>query len=128
MDKAALIAEMEATLPGFTGTESYTRIRYPWCSSFLLTDGAKYVAETAKAYWLMDAISSYQPKLVREHFQTWKLTVANGKAVLTATDGNDRKLATQEIDSTDFPLPEITLFVERSESLGGLVVFLPSEY
>ena len=122
-----IVAELEATLPGFTGTEGYTRIRYPW-ATILLTDGAKYLAETAKCYWLMDAISSYQPKLKTEYFQTWKLTVADGKGVLTATDGDDHKLATQDIPGTPFPLAEITLFVIRDEGLGGVVVLLPSEY
>src|SRR5512136_632426 len=76
-----LIAELEANLRHFTGTESYTNLRYAWLRSrFLLTDGAKYLAETAKAFWLMDAIASYQmnKQVAAEPFQVWKLT-ANEK-------------------------------------------------
>ena len=57
--KEQLAAELEANLPHFTGTENYTNLRYPWLRShFLLTDGAKYLAETAQAFWLMDAIAA----------------------------------------------------------------------
>ena len=124
--------QLEANLPNFTGTENYTNLRYPWLRShFLLTDGAKYLAETAKAFWLMDAIASHQTnKLVAaEPFQIWKLTVNEQKqATLTCTDGNETALVRQEIPYSDFPLSEIALYVEQSDYLAGRVVTLPSEY
>ncbi len=55
---------LDLDLSGFTGTDHY----YRWSSLFrncLLTDGTHYLAETAGAYWLMDAIASHQPKLRR---------------------------------------------------------------
>jgi hypothetical protein len=78
-----LAAEIEAALPHFTGTEEYHRIRYPWLrKDFLLTDGAKYLADKAgliggTAYWLIDIIASHQlnHKVASEGFQTWKLYV-----------------------------------------------------
>lgn len=124
--------QLEANLPHFTGTENYTNLRYPWLRShFLLTDGAKYLAETAKAFWLMDAIASHQTnKLVAaEPFQIWKLTVNEQKqAELVCTDGNETVLVRQEIPYSVFPLSEITLYVEQSDYLAGRVVMLPSEY
>lgn len=127
-----LAAELEANLPHFTGTESYTNLRYPWLRSrFLLTDGAKYLAETAKAFWLMDAIASHQTnkKVAAEPFQIWKLVVdEKQQATLTCTDGNENVLARQVIPYTDFPLNEITLYAEQSEYLTGRVVMLTSEY
>ena len=48
--KQALAAELEADLPHFYGTESYTNLSYPWLRKrFMLTDGTKYLAEKAKA-------------------------------------------------------------------------------
>ncbi|MEI7849359.1 MAG: DUF6876 family protein [Chloroflexota bacterium] len=127
-----LTKELVSSLPGFIGTESYTRLRYPFMKTvLLLTDGAKYMADTAKAYWLMDAIASYQiyPAVSAEPFQVWKLVVNEGrKATLTCTDGNFNPLSKMEIEFTDFPLPEITLYAEQSGYLGGRVIMLTSEY
>jgi hypothetical protein len=127
-----LATQLESELAGFIGTESYTNLRYPGLRKrFLLTDGAKYLAEKAKAYWLMDAIASHQTskQVAIEEFQFWKLDV-NEKhaAVLTCTDGNKKQLVRQEIPSTDFPLKTITLYAALDECLGGLVVMLTSEY
>lgn len=131
--KAKLAAELEANLPQYTGTESYTNLRYPWLNGkrFLLTDGAKYLAEKAGAFWLMDAIASHQinREVAAESMQFWKLVVdEDAKAILTCDDGNGKILVTQEIPYTNFPLAEIKLYVQESEYLAGLVVMLPSEY
>lgn len=73
-------------------SELEANLRYPWLRSrFLLTDGAKYLAETAQAFWLMDAIASHQTnkQVAAEPFQIWKLTVNEQKqAALTCTDGS----------------------------------------
>ena len=123
---------LEMELAHFTGTESYTNLRYPWLRKrFLLTDGSKYLAEKAKAYWLMDAIASHQihKQVVAEEFQFWTLTVNEKQAgVLTCTDGNNKELVRQEIPYTDFPLNSISLYAALDECLGGLVVMLTSEY
>lgn len=123
---------LTSNLQHFTGTETYTRLTYPWLeTNLLLTDGAKYLAETAGAFWLMDAIVFHQitPKVSCEPFQVWKLTVSeSGKSVLACTDGNENTLTNMVIDYTNFPLPEITLYAEQSDYLGGRVVMLTSEY
>lgn len=118
--------------PHFTGTESYTNLRYPWLRKrFLLTDGTKHLAEKAKAYWLMDAIASHQTSALvsTEVFQVWTLMVnEKHEAVLACTDGNNKDLARQPIPYTDFPLQSITLYASQDDYLGGLVVMLTSEY
>jgi len=84
-----LAAEIEAAMPHFTGTEEYHRMRYPWLrKDFLLTDGAKYLADKAgliggTAYWLIDIIASHQlnHKVASEGFQTWKLYVNHTEVV-----------------------------------------------
>lgn len=127
-----LAAELESELAHFTGTESYTNLRYPWLRKrFLLTDGAKHLAEKAKAYWLMDAIASHQTNksVAAEEFQFWKLTVGEKReAILICTDGNDHELVRQDIPFTNFPLNSISLYAALDEGLGGLVVMLTSEY
>ena len=124
--------ELTTELAHFTGTESYTNLRYPWLrTKFLLTDGTKYLAEQAKAFWLMDAIASHQTnqKVAAEPFQVWELTVSDKhEAVLTCTDGNKTTLVRQEIPATDFPLEKITLYAEQSDYLGGRIIMLTSEY
>jgi hypothetical protein len=69
-----------SNLDGFTGTEAY----HPWSILFrkaVLTDGAKYLADKAGAYWLMDVI-----------------------------DGNGNVLARQEIEYTNFPIKSYELY------------------
>ena len=131
-DPTTLAAELEAELAHFTGTETYTNLRYPWLrAKFLLTEGAKHLAEKAKAFWLMDAIASHQTNKVvaAEPFQVWILTVnEHRQATLTCNDGNNTLLTFQKIDYTNFPLSEITLYASQDEYLGGRVVMLTSEY
>lgn len=105
----------------FTGTESYHRLTA--LAKFVCTDGVKYVADNAGAYWLIDAIASYQPQLSGEDFQFWKLVVTGTKAVLTCTDGNNETpLISQNIPYTDFPAPCIEFYLTDN------VLMLLSEY
>lgn len=112
-----------ADLAQFTGTESWHRFGL---SKVTCTDGAKYLADGAGAYWLLDEIALNnmfgEGKLKGEEFQVWKLAVTGSTAVLTAEDGNGHKLFSKRIPFTDFPLPEITLWFT------GGVIMLPSEY
>lgn len=110
-------------LEGFTGTESY----YKGICGILFTDGIKYMAETGGAYWLIDAIASYQitSRIKAEPFQLWKLkkNTENNSAVLTMQPDSDQpEMVRQEIPFTDFPLDNITLYVCDN------VLLLPSEY
>ena len=119
----------------FTGTEGYHQWG-PLFRGIVATDGAKYVAETGEAYWLLDLIASHQPKIRRHHpdvdLQVWHLRKnqkGNG-AVATCEDGDGHVVATQRIPFTDFPLSEITLWVEPGECGGRpvSVIELPSEH
>lgn len=124
----------QSTLAGFIGTEAYHRwsILFP---NMLLTDGAKYVADNGGAngaYWLMDAIASYQPKLRRQQrlrdFQVWTLEVKDGSAVLTCqSDSGHKPVVAQKIEYTDFDLPKMVLWVEPLDDRRS-VILLPSEH
>lgn len=118
--KAAVLTQ---TLPQFTGTERYYRL-YP---GVLLTDGAKYLADEAEAYWLLDVIWSHMPRVPKdEWFVCAKLERHHEGASFTLEDGNGGVYAQQAISYTDFPLEEVTLYVARQDSVW--VVLLPSEY
>lgn len=94
------------------------------------TDGAKYLAEEAGAYWLLDAIASHQnapalkdsPRL--QELQIWILTVNAKKScrLTCAEDSDIAPVVVQDIEFTDFPMKEVKLYVCNS------VVLLPSEY
>jgi hypothetical protein len=60
----------------FTGSEHW--YRFGIVPDITCTDGAKYVADTAGAYWLLDEIAiaqKYVKQVAAEEFQVWKLTV-----------------------------------------------------
>ena len=111
----------ESDLEGFTGTESY----YKHASGMLYTDGIKFLAENAEAYWLLDLVASYQreEKVKKEGFQTWELVKKeNNEAVITLEDGNNNKILSQKIPYTDFPLAKVEVWL-----IDGVLI-LPSEY
>ncbi len=122
MTKTAKLSE--ADLSQFTGTEHW--YRHALNRNVLFTDGAKYVAEEGGAYWLLDAIAiaqRYEKRVAAEDFQVWKLTVRSDQtATLTCEDGNGNVVHTQQLEFTDFPADEVTLWFENN------VIYLPSEH
>ena len=122
--------KLEENLRQFTGTEKYySNSVYP----FRYTEGIRYLADHAGAYWLLDAISSWQGNpIIKSNFdlsliQFWKLKVNSDKsAVLICERDLDDPVITQRIPFTDFPLLEVTLYLCDMKSQG--VLLLPSEY
>lgn len=118
---------LQLDLRQFTGTTQW----HQWSrlTTMTCTDGAKYLAEEAEAYWLLDAIASYQnaPAVQDsqrlQEMQIWQLTVDNQSGRLTCAEDSDvEPVVVQDIPYTNFPLQEIKLYV------CGNVVLLPSEY
>lgn len=113
----------EAELANFTGSENWFK---HWLGKALYTDGVKYIADGAGAYWLIDeiAINQTRPKVRAEEFQVWTLKVdlEKHKAVLTCEDGNGNAVFTKRIEFTDFPLAEIKFYFADG------TILLPSEY
>ena len=114
----------KSDLDQFTGSETWY-----WHGinrNILFTDGAKYLADQAGAYWLLDEIAIIQPhdkRVAAEEFQVWKLAVRPDQtATLTCDDGNGTIVLAKEIEFTDFPLDEITVYFANN------VIHLPSEY
>ena len=123
--------ELTDALSQFSGTEQYFRY---WLGLTHLTDGVKFLADEAECYWLLDAIGSYQPELARhpdeqlQGIQFWHLKVnADKSALLTCVaDSGEPPAVSQRIGYTDFPLPEIQIWVGIEE--GRRIALLPSEY
>jgi hypothetical protein len=98
------------------------------------TDGAKYIADRAGAYLLLDEIAlaqRFDKKAAAEEFQVWKLAVnADHSAVLTCEEslprarpgGNGKTVLSKAIEFTDFPPGGVTLWFANN------TIYLPSEH
>ena len=114
----------KADLQQFTGTDHY--YRHSINPHVLFTDGVKYLADKAGAYWLLDEIAlmqRYNRMVATEEFQVWTLSVGTGNtASLKCEDGNGNVVFLKNITFTDFPLDEIKLWFSND------VIYLPSEH
>ncbi len=112
-----------ADLAQFTGTGRYYRLN----RLCLLTDGAKYLAEGAGAFWLMDAAACYLIELgTSDWFALVRLTVKDFNAELVIEDGNGHVRARQQIPFTDFSAEEQVFYACWDGE--HWVLMLPSEY
>ncbi len=115
--------ELRVALECFTGTTAYYG---HWTQVIVYTDGVKFLAESAGAFWLIDAIALAQPRALHDpwlrEFQLWELFVRDHTAILICSRDSDDEAFRQEIEFTDFPMEYVKLYVE------GGVVLLPSEH
>lgn len=122
MTKSAKLSKSD--LSQFSGSENW--YRHGINRNVLFTDGAKYVADEGGAYWLLDEIAiiqSHNKTVAATRFQVWKLSVRPDRtATLTCEDGNGKIVYTKEIEYSDFPLDEITLWFTNN------TIYLPSEH
>ena len=131
-----------ADLEGFTGSLDWTR---HWMNRNLIySEGMAHVAEHAGggAFWLLDAIASHEvhnPELVAfkqadldfDSMRFWTLTVDTEKhtAVLECRGDSDQPaVVRQEIEHTDFPLSDLTVYAGNDGPGTPTKLFLPSEY
>lgn len=99
MDSIQLKHEMAQ----FTGTEHYYRHAL---SRMTYTDGVQFFAENAGggAYWFLDIVGTELIQIQKaEPFISIKLNAQDGKADISATDGNDKELWSRAIEYTDCP-------------------------
>jgi hypothetical protein len=119
------VNRIRSALSSCFGTLAYHR----YLGDYLLTDGALTMAKECGAFWLLDVIVSHQlnKKVCQKDFQVWQLQFCEGEsqpyAKVIGTDGNNKVLVSQDVDDTDFPLPEgMTLYLDEN------VILLPSEH
>ena len=112
-----------ATLSQFIGTAQYWRV----ARQFAITDGVKYLAETAACFWLIDAAISHLLEIgTADWFVLVRTEVSGSQATMIYEDGNGLERARQAIPYTDLQLRSVNLYaVWDSERW---VIMLPSEY
>ena len=114
------VIKLRNMLPQFTGTENY--YSHPFLDTkLLLTDGCAYLREEAQCYWLFDIIAQQLPsktdfivKLKQQDDDTWIFFCQ----CFISTE----IFYNQKIPYSDFPLPDITIWVENN------IALLPSEH
>ena len=112
------------------------RWKHQLCPALLYTPGVQYLMEEGAAYWLLDAIASYQHDSringneELRSLQFWKLKVdlESNTAVLTLTDGNNKEpVISQQIPYTDFCLDKASVWVGDNGD-GTRTAYLPLEH
>jgi hypothetical protein len=119
--------DIKDILKEFHGTTEYHKHLFPGRPAMLITDGCKYVRDKLNAYWLFDAILSYQADLRKRqiNFQVWELKQLRLDLtwLLTCSDDSGKNtVIRQSIDYSDFPIDYIKIWVIDK------VALLPSEY
>lgn len=116
------MTDLKTKLQEFIGNDCF--YKHPLFPSHLYTEGVRYLAKEANAYWLIEYIFSRQEdKLSKYSFQVWKLQLhKDGSAQVIVEDGDGEKITFYQLDYTDFPIEEITLWFTNNTLL------LPSEY
>ncbi|NMF63281.1 hypothetical protein DP113_34655 (plasmid) [Brasilonema octagenarum UFV-E1] len=115
--------EITADLKQFIGSD----IIYKHWLGIGFTEGVKYLADTAEAYWLIDAIASHQTQTFLsntklQYFQIWHLLVKGKSGTLICEWDTDKEILRQELEYTDFSLSSIKLYLVQR------VLMLPNEY
>ena len=125
------VATITQNMTQAIGTTQYIK---HFTGLLVFTDGVNQLRQDADAFWLVDAIASYQIEHKDKEFQIWELAVDTEKktAVLTMKEDSDKpKLVKKEIAFTDFPLSNVKIYVQLG-SIDGvnpvLVLMLTSEY
>ncbi|WP_373540388.1 DUF6876 family protein [Chamaesiphon sp.] len=119
--------EIQEALTHFHGSETVHTLEMYDPKVIFFTEGVQYLQDSADCFWLINAIASHQSQIFppANNFQVWHLVVDGTAALLTCEDGNGNQLARQEIRNTDFPLPEIKIWVTTRDRI---FLLLPSEY
>lgn len=114
--------ELKQALDSFSGTEAYHKLSI---APIKCTDGIAWMAQNAKAFWLVDAIGSYQGdnRIKDLRMQFWHLKVEGKKGILWCEeDMNMPHLIEQKFSYTDFPEGDWIFYVVED------VLLLPAEY
>jgi uncharacterized repeat protein (TIGR04076 family) len=108
------------SLRGYTNVNNV----YNYAGNMVISDGVRALCEQFECYWFIDIVASYQVALrkEREKFQVWHLQrYDDNSALVECTDGGERKIRNQVVDSTDFKPREATVWVQNN------LICLPSE-
>lgn len=142
---ATTAQNLSSVLSQFTG--DLDRYQHALDRKVVYTPGVKALADEAGAYWLIDAIASYQGEIRRgtvhgtreekemlKAMQFWTLKVTKDEkeghhraSLILQADSDRQEAVHQKIGYTDFPEGEWSIWVAANE-LGGVTIYLPSEH
>ena len=129
--KPISLEELTHALDRFSGTEKY----HPYREHCVLTDGAKYLAENADCYWLIDYIYEAQSITFLKKaggMQSWTVCVHQDKsATLVCKNTHNRTIHREVIAHTDFVLGHgepFQLFADLFYGNHAVVIFLTTEH
>ncbi len=120
--------EIKQNLQQFSGSE--TVYSFPLINT-RYTEGMKYLATAADAYWLITDVSVIAKSLMRKSYfitiDFKRLPIAKKgtvghEAEIAYSDGNGNIFETHRYEVTDFPLDELRLFFVNG------TLMLPGEY
>jgi hypothetical protein len=119
---------LASDLAHFTGTEHW--YRHPLNGSVTYTDGVKFFAEKAGAYWFLDILATEVAGLVNDDqpFIAVRLNVNDNQAIITAGDGNGNELWSRKLEFTDCHDGNWPFYIATGGPGGAFVIMLPSEY
>lgn len=120
----------QADLAQFTGTERWYRHPLALGARVTYTEGVKYFAEKAGAFWLLDIFATELPKLAVEYGIIFVDAKAkDGKAELSAVrDSGEAPLWSRSIDFTTLPDGDWRFYMATGGPGDSVVILLPSEY
>lgn len=110
--------ELKGALMQFTGTEQWWR-HTPF--NLVYTDGVKYFAEKAGAFWFLDIVAT-EIEPMRLDFGVVKLVSNNSTGSIVLEDGNDHIVWEKKIEFTDAPEGVWRFFLCNN------IIMVPSEY
>lgn len=125
--------QLYSELTQFIGSETWTSAG-PLFPNVIYSEGAVFLAENAKAWWLLEWIASHliSGKEIREGLHFWKLRKDGNGAILECVeDSGCKPIVSRNIQYTDFPFPrsnEFMLYVGNDGPGTPTKIFLPSEY
>lgn len=127
--------QMQKDLAQFYGSMGYTK----FMPGMVMTDGTTYLVKNG-CHWLLTAIWSHMKTAMAKddrcrdmQFWTLQVNLKNNSAVLTCEADSNEVVIKQEIEYTDFPLPEIKIWLEtgywteKGKEKTGMVAMLPNE-
>lgn len=116
-----LSARLRADLSAFIGTETWQS--HALNRNLLLTDGVRYFADEAGAWWFLDIVATEVFCLHVAHpFLLITIDVRDGEADIRVSDGNDLVLFERHIHFTDAPDGLWRFYLTDN------LLLLPSEY
>ena len=108
----------------FTGSDTFHK--WSVLSKSVLTQGAKYVADNAGAYWLFDELD-LSLKNTGEHFASIEIFVdQESRTYIRIDNGDGEQIACKKLNFSDFPLDQFKLWAVHNGT--AYTFMLPSEY